>query len=164
MTSSIACKREAGTKPGTSRHRLSGGERWTQSQGHHVIDCLEERGGHKARDITSSIACRREAGTKPGTSRHRLPAGERWTQSQGHQVIDCLEERGGHKARDITSSIACRREVGTKPGTWRHRLSGGERHRKRKRSPTFLAVKHEKEPLSSSPLLGLFERQCRKNI
>ena len=50
-----------GTKPRTSRHRSSGGERRAQSKRHHAIDRLEERGGHKAKDITPSIVCRREA-------------------------------------------------------------------------------------------------------
>ena len=54
ITPSIAWRREAetlpvGTKPRTSHHRSPGGERqrhyqWAQSQGHHTIDRLEERG------------------------------------------------------------------------------------------------------------------------
>ena len=38
-----------------------------QSQRHGAIDRLEERGGHKAKDMAPSIAWRREAGTKPKT-------------------------------------------------------------------------------------------------
>ena len=47
--------------PRTSRHRSPGGERRAQSQGHHTTDQLEERGGHKAKDITPPIAWGREA-------------------------------------------------------------------------------------------------------
>ena len=71
-----------------------------QSQGQHTIDQLEERGGHKAKDITPSIAWRREAGTKPRTSRHRSPGGERRAQSRGHHTIDRMEERGGVKKEE----------------------------------------------------------------
>ena len=110
----------ADTKPRTSHHRTPVGERRTQSQGHHTIDRLEERGGHKAKDITPSIAWRREAATKPRTSHHRSPGGERRAQSQGQHTMDHLEERGGHKAKDITQSITWRREAGTKPRTSHH--------------------------------------------
>ena len=108
-----------------------------QSQGHQTINSLEERGGHKAKDIRPLIAWRREGDTKPRTSHHRSPGGERRAQSQGHHSIDRLEERGGHKAKDITPSIAWRREAGTKPRTSHHRSSGGERRRKRNRLTIF---------------------------
>ena len=101
--------------------------RRAQSQGHYTIHRLEERGGHKAKDITPSITWRREAGTRPRTSHHPSPGGERRAQSHGHHTIHRLEERSGHKATDITPSIAWRREAGTKPRTSHHPSPGGER-------------------------------------
>ena len=89
------------------------------TRGHHSIDRREERGGHKARDITQLIARRRKVGTKSWTSHHRSP-GERRAQSQGHHTIDHLGVRGGHETMDITPLIAWRREVATKPRTSHH--------------------------------------------
>ena len=43
ITPSIARRREAGTKPRTSHHRSTGGEKRVQSQGHHTIDRQESR-------------------------------------------------------------------------------------------------------------------------
>ena len=117
----------SGTKPRASQHRSPGGHRWAQSQGHHTIDHLEERGGHKATGITPPIKWRGEAGTKPRTSHHRSTGGKRQAHSQGHHSTDHLEDTGGHKTKDITTSITWRREAGTKPRTSHHRSPGGER-------------------------------------
>ena len=83
---------QEGTKARASHHRSPERERRAQRQGHHAIDRLEERGGHKAKNITLSIAWRGEVGTtkvitpsiawrgeagiKPRTSHHRLHEGE----------------------------------------------------------------------------------------
>ena len=61
-----------------------------QSQGHQTINSLEERGGHKAKDIRPLIAWRREGDTKPRTSHHRSPGVKRNDRAD----IDRQEEIG----------------------------------------------------------------------
>ena len=109
---SIACRGEAGTEPRTLHHRSPGNEMRAQRHGHHTHDCLEERGGNRAKDSSPSIAWGREAGTEPRTSHPRSPGGER---------------------RDATT--------GTEPRSSHHRLPGGEKRKQRKRSMTSLKVR-----------------------